>query len=89
MTKRKFYRTTYQVEVLSEEPIPPTKTFNEIMEDTMTGHYSGMVGDGKVTELNGRQAADALREQASGVDFFNLDEVGNDLDPVDEDELTN
>jgi hypothetical protein len=76
-SKRKFYRTVFRIEVLSEYPYP---------DDIENLHYNITEGDcsGKweMTQevLNGQQAADALRAQGSAPEFFRLDEMGVDLD---------
>jgi hypothetical protein len=79
MTNRTFHRTIIQVEVLSESPLGPV--------DLDTLHHMITEGDcsGKLTtvlqeELNGKQAAEALLNQASDPSFFNLTEDGHDLD---------
>jgi hypothetical protein len=79
MTDRTFHRTIIQVEVLSESPLGPA--------DLDTLHYMITEGDcsGKLTtvlqgELNGKQAADALLNQASDPSFFNLTKDGHDID---------
>ena len=79
MTDRTFHRTIIQVEVLSEAPIGPV--------DLETLHHMITEGDcsGKLTtlleeELDGKQAAEALLNQASAPSFFNLTEDGDDLD---------
>jgi hypothetical protein len=79
MTDRTFHRTIIQVEVLSESPRGPV--------DLETLHHMITEGDcsGKLTtlleeELDGKQAASALLNQASDPSFFNLTEDGDDLD---------
>ena len=73
------HRAIIQVEVLSESPLGPV--------DLETLHHMITEGDcsGKLTtvleeELDGRQAAEALLNQASDPSFFNLTEDGDDLD---------
>ena len=43
MTKRKFYRTVYQVEVLSEDPTPDTMSLDELHYQITDGSWSGML----------------------------------------------
>ncbi len=84
MTERKFYRTVVQTEVLSESPI------GEIGLDTLhymitEGDCSGHVKTVLQEELDGKQAAEALLNQASDPSFFSLTENGDDLTDPDED----
>ena len=79
MTDRTFHRTGVQVEVLSESPLGP------VAWDTL--HHMITEGDcsGKLTtlleeELDGKQAAEALLNQASAPSFFRLTNDGDDVD---------
>ena len=79
MTQRKFYRTVVQAEVLSESPI------GEVELDTLhymitEGDCSGHVKTLLQEELDGKQAAEALLNQASDPSFFSLTENGDDND---------
>ena len=78
MSQRKFYRTVVETEVLSESPI------GEIGLDTLhymitEGDCSGQVRTVLQEELNGKQAAEALLNQASDPSFFSLTENGDDI----------
>lgn len=78
-SKRKFYRTVLQVEVLSEEPY----NFDSLQAtayDIDEGGCSGKVEVVKSEVLNARQAAKALDNQGSAPEFFRIDEKGNDLE---------
>lgn len=79
MTKRKFYKTVVQVTVLSEGPLENCG-LEEIDYAITNGDCSGHVEEVSSTELNGKQAADALAQQASDPGFFNLTEKGEDSD---------
>lgn len=80
MTARKFYKTPIVVTVLSEEPIPDTMSLEEISREAMEGDYSFEWIRGKEKVLNGKQAARALRKQASEPSFFRLTSAGDDLE---------
>lgn len=82
MTKRKFYRTVYQVEVLSEDPTPDTMSLDELHYQITDGSWSGMVLPPAPLneELDGHQAAVALKGQLSDPEFFNLTDDGDDYD---------
>jgi hypothetical protein len=80
MTKRKFYRTIFQVEVLSEEPYPQDADLSDIEQDTSTGPCVGEITCTGTEELNGKQAADALYAVRSEPGFFHLDDEGNDTE---------
>lgn len=78
MTDRKFHKTTIVVEVLTEEPIPDTLSLAEIIQESSEGGYSYKWGRNPGIILNGKEAAEALIEQGSDADFFNLTEGGED-----------
>lgn len=83
MTNRKFYRTTFKVTVLSEEPYDPD-TLADIHYDITNGGCSGSWRMTKSDELNGREVAEALVAQHSDPGFFQLDAEGNDNPSRDE-----
>lgn len=80
MTNRKFYKTTFKVEVLSEEPIPEGMELDTVMEEATGGGYSAECTRETNVELNGLEAATALFKQASHPSFFRLDENGEDVE---------
>ncbi len=79
MTTRKFYRTVFQVEVLSESPIGAVEldTLHHLITQ---GDCSGEVKTVSRKKMDGRQAAKALLKQGSDPGFFNLDHYGNQID---------
>jgi hypothetical protein len=85
-TSRKFYRTVYRIEVLSEEPIPGDLDIEDVAREITTGDYSGLVTHDDPEELDGPQAASALIAQGSDPGFFCLDEHGNDFEDDDSDD---
>lgn len=78
-TKRKFYKTVIQVEILSEEKYNP-HGLNQIVHDITFGDCSGEWHVVDTFELDGKMTADALIEQGSAPEFFNLDENGDDFE---------
>ena len=79
MTNRKFHKTVLQVVVLSEEPYHP-ESLAQIHDDTINGDCSGRWKVVEAKELDGKQAARALKAQASDPGFFRLTDKGEDLD---------
>ena len=79
MSKRKFYKTIIQVEVLSEEPLQPM-SLGELSYETMEGDLSARMETKEEIPLTGLEAAKALQEQGSSPEFFQLTEEGEDLD---------
>ena len=77
--ERKFYKTRYIVEILSEDPIPPEMDFKEVMLEAEEGGFSGQVTYKKTSTLNGKQTADALLKQNSSPEFFRLTPSGEDI----------
>jgi len=93
-SKRKFYRTVIQIEVISEEPYSSTD-LEKINYDITDGHNSGevtLVTDSE--ELDAKTCAEKLKAQGSDPDFFCLTIHGHDtedaedyLDDEDEDDI--
>jgi len=79
MTKRKFHRTVVEVEILSQEPVGGVD-LETIHHQITEGDWSGHVCTKSVETLDGKQAADALKKQASDPCFFGLDDDGNDME---------
>jgi len=77
MTERKFHRTILQVDVLSEQPYT-TESLAQVHYDIVDGNCSGKFEVVKTEELDGKQAARALRAQESDPSFFRLTEEGED-----------
>lgn len=77
MTKRKFYKTIIEVEVLSEDPFR-CSDLEAVQYEITEGHCSGVVKNKGSKALNGEQAAKALLKQGSDPEFFCLDKDGND-----------
>ena len=80
MTERKFYKRTFTIEVLSEEPIPPGMDTANIIFEAQNGDYSMREFGEKEMVLNGKQAAKALLKQNSDPSFFRLTPNGDDLE---------
>ena len=79
MSKRKFYKTIIQLEVLSEYPIED-KTLGDINYEIDEGDCSGLYTTLVQDEIcDGKEMAELLIKQGSEPEFFMLDENGNDL----------
>ncbi len=78
MSQRKFYRTVVQAEVLSGSPISQVD-LAALHYMITEGDCSGQVRTVLQEELNGKQAAEALLNQASDPSFFSLTENGDDI----------
>lgn len=81
MTERKFYKRTYVVEVLSEEPLSGHETLNDLFHMTTSGGCSGLMRESTLQELNGKQVADELLNHGSAPEFFRVNENGDDEEP--------
>ena len=79
-SKRKFYQTTYHIELLTEEPMSDGVSLQDIAYEMTDGHASGVFDQEDVTELDGPAAAAALQAQGSDPEFFRLTEDGEDID---------
>jgi hypothetical protein len=87
-SKRKFYRTVIQVEILSETPYPDGINLEQIHHDITEGDSSGKIStivDNQI--LSGEQTAILLKDQGSDPSFFQLDNEGNDIKKEDLDDL--
>lgn len=77
-SKRKFYRTTITVTILSEEPYQYDNLLM-VHNDITNGDCSGVHDITNSEELTAKQAVKALQKQASDPEFFGLTEDGEDL----------
>jgi len=77
--KKKYFRTVIEVEVLSEAPIGDM-SIGDIIHEIDHGDFSGKF-DTKIQdeELTGKAMADALRDQGSDPEFFQLDDEGEEI----------
>lgn len=80
-TKKVLYRSVIQIEVLSEYPIPNTMSLDEIEDECNNGSFSG-VHDWKIRneKIEGLDAIKLTKAQGSSIDFFMMDEDGNEID---------
>jgi hypothetical protein len=78
MSKRKFYKTTFKVVVLTEEPYDPFN-LEDIEYDIKFGHASGAWEKTASYILSGKEMVMALNEQGSDLEFFMLNEDGTDI----------
>lgn len=79
-SKRKFFKTTFKVEVLSEESPVEWDDLGDVAYAITEGDCSALTLDEKVKRLTGSEAAKELRRQGSDPEFFRLDEDGNELE---------
>ena len=79
----KYYKTVIQVTVISEGQYT-NENLEGINDDITDGPCSGAVETVSQVELTAKEAADALMEQGSDPEFFQLDEDGNPLDADEE-----
>jgi hypothetical protein len=78
MTTRKFHKTTFTIEVLSEEPIDDFSLI-DIHYAVTSGNCSGGTLIAEGVEIEGAECAKALLEQGSDPEFFMIDSDGYDL----------
>ena len=77
MTNRKFYKTTFKIVVLSEDPIHELDTAG-VLEECEAGDLVLQKTDSTAEEMNGEEAAEALYEAGSQPEFFGLNDEGED-----------
>lgn len=78
MSNRKFYRTVYTVEVLSEEPVGEMSLADLDYEIT-EGHSSGRFLSTENEEVDGKKMAELLKAQGTDPEFFQLNDEGEDI----------
>lgn len=80
--KKKIYRTVFQFEVLSDEPINESMSLEDIAAETTDGSMSGQFLDNPIhnEKLTGLAAVTAIKKQGSSPEFFGMDDKGNDTD---------
>lgn len=80
MAKRKFYKTTIKVVVLSEGPLENIESLHDVAYSIDEGDCSGVWSVKKSEVITGKQAANALLKQGSDPEFFQIDKNGKNLD---------
>lgn len=73
---RKYYRTTFAIAVLSEEPI--LGDLSDALQEADTGSYVAYGEKNNQETLTGKQAADALYDAGSEPGFFMLNDDGEE-----------
>lgn len=76
-SKRKFYRTIFKIEVLSEEPVG-NPSLQKIAYQIENGDWSGLCEIDEVNTVDGPEMAKLLEAQQSDPSFFRLTEDGED-----------
>jgi hypothetical protein len=82
MATKPIYRHVVKVEVLTESPENMgAHTLADIAHQIVEGDWSGVMTVARSNiKLEGKEAADALKEQGSDPAFFRLDDEGNELE---------
>jgi len=81
MTDRKFYRSVFTFEVLSEGRVPAQMDLVDIIRETEDGDYNGNILSASFNEEIDRQTAVRLLvESGSYPEFFRLADDGGDLE---------
>ncbi|MFA7219001.1 MAG: hypothetical protein WC119_00550 [Synergistaceae bacterium] len=81
MSKRKFYKTTIKISILSEEKIDfHNMTLADIDHEITEGGSSGEVWTSPTSEIDAVQAVKGLSKMGSDPAFFRLTEDGEDCE---------
>ena len=81
MAKKKLYKSVLKVIIISDEPYPDSVNLDHVKYDITDGHCSGILEwDTLNAEVVGAEAVKEMHEQGSDVEFFQMDEEGNDLE---------
>lgn len=78
MSKRRFFKTTFEVCVLSENQHTADMELKDLARECSTGALVGTLDVQLITKLDGREAAQALLFAGSEPGFFRLTEDGED-----------
>lgn len=84
ISKRKFYRTTFEVVALSEDPITDV-SIEDIVRGGVYGDYSITCDVANEEVIDGVTAASALAQQGSSPEFFGLNDDGSDCEGDEDD----
>lgn len=87
MTDRKFYKTTFTIEVMSSEPLGDGVDIEDLGYMIHEGECLGNVRQSDPIELDGHAVAKEIISKHGGkrhLGFFFLDENGNDIEAGDE-----
>jgi hypothetical protein len=85
MAKVKIYKTLILLTVLSDRPLQEGMSIADIDAECEDGDFTGKTDWQEVnTVLEGKEAADAVRDTGSSTDFFQMDEDGNELNDDEE-----
>jgi len=76
---RKFYRTVFQYEVLSEVPVESSQ-LEDIAYECRDGHFSGQMLSQTQETIDAKTAVKALLNQGSDPEFFQLNMDGEDIE---------
>lgn len=80
--RRQFFRTVFQVEVLSEYPIPDGVDFAHTWQGCLDGEYSGSATEVLQETVDGPTMAELLKAQGSDPGFFQLTDDGSDTEDL-------
>jgi hypothetical protein len=81
MTDKKFYKSTYTVEILHEEPMPDDFTLSDALQEADIGDYVQHVRKTlRNEEVDARTMVDLLYDAGASPGFFMIDENGDSYD---------
>ena len=78
MTDRKFYYREFHIRVVSPEPVDSVAALQRVLDDAQLGVWCSHEPQ-PARMLDGRQAADELKQMGATPPLFGLDDAGNDL----------
>jgi hypothetical protein len=71
---KKYYVTTYVVEILHDAPIPTDMDLKAVLEEAETGSYSGDIKSESTVEVDHATMQKLLEEQRSDPNYFSFGE---------------
>jgi hypothetical protein len=77
--QKKYYRAIFQVEILSETPVPDC-SIEDVAYEVSDGHWSGSASIVERTKHTGAEMAKLLEKQGSDSGFFQLTPDGERIE---------
>ena len=79
-TKKTLYHKRIVFDILSENPIPDSMTLTELELECEEGYIIGGTETKKDEIITGRKAAKMVMELGGDLEFFQMNEFGNEID---------
>jgi len=79
-SERKFFRTIFEIEILSQEALPDTMTLEDLDFEMREGGCSGKITKTEGEEIGAFTCSKSLIKQGTDPELFRLDVLGRDIE---------